>query len=70
MALRQYRHLHVLKPVKFASFISFDMHRLSKHEVAFCKHQATRQAKVVPLHAMKVLEGRESIAPTHSRPRH
>jgi hypothetical protein len=30
----------------------------------------TTKSKAVPLHAMKALGGRGSIAPTHSRPQH
>jgi hypothetical protein len=33
-------------------------------------HTDRTQAKAVPLYATKAPEGRGSIAPTHSRPRH
>jgi hypothetical protein len=33
------------------------------------RNNTSKKSKAVPLHAMEALGGRESIAPTHSRPR-
>jgi hypothetical protein len=41
---------------------------MSSGNSSACTH--CNKGKGVPLHAMEALEGRGSIAPTHSRPQH